>query len=163
MVNNADLANSLGYDPANILLKQNGDVIEFVNGELQDTFEHIFVDDVLIDGNSSDDVGELVLKDREMLSSNGLVLISATLNKSTKELIIGPEVMTRGFLYDKDSTEIIDEIKNISVQTIEENVYNKYADYTKIRNDIRERISAYLYKETKCKPVILTVIQEVEE
>ena len=71
--------------------------------------------------------------------------------------------MTRGFVYDKDSSEIIDEIKNISVQTIEENVYNKYADYTKIRNDIREKISAYLYKETKCKPVILTVIQEVEE
>ena len=118
---------------------------------------------ILIDGKSSEDVGELVLKDREMLSANGLVLISATLKKSTKELLIGPEVMTRGFVYDKESNEIIDEIKNISIQTIEENIYNKYADYTKIRNEIREKISNYLYKETKCKPVILTVIQEVEE
>ncbi len=162
-VGNAALAEKIGIPKENILLKENGSVVEFDNGEYKDNFEKYFVDDILIDGKSSEDVGELVLKDREMLSSNGLILISATLNKASKELIIGPEVMTRGFAYDKESNEIIDEIKNISIQTIEENIYNKYADYTKIRNDIREKVSAYLYKETKCKPVILTVIQEVEE
>ncbi len=162
-VGNAALAEKIGIPKENILLKENGSIVEFDNGILKDNFDKYFVDDILIDGKSSEDVGELVLKDREMLSANGLILISATLKKSTKELLIGPEVMTRGFVYDKESNEIIDEIKNISIQTIEENIYNKYADYTKIRNEIRERISAYLYKETKCKPVILTVIQEVEE
>ena len=160
---NASLAEKIGMPKENILLKENGSIVEFDNGEYKDNFEKYFVDDILIDGKSSEDIGELVLKDREMLSSNGLVLVSATLNKTSKEILIGPEVMTRGFVYDKESSEIIDEIKRISIQTIEENTYNKYADYTKIRNDIRERISAYLYKETKCKPVILTVIQEVEE
>ena len=162
-VGNAALAEKIGIPKENILLKENGSIVEFDNGEYKDNFEKYFVDDILIDGKSSEDVGELVLKDREMLSSNGLILISATLKKTSKELIIGPEVMTRGFVYDKDSNEMIDEIKNISMQTIEENIYNKYADYTKIRNDIREKVSAYVYKETKCKPVILTVIQEVEE
>jgi len=162
-VGNADLALKVGISKDNILLKENGSIVEFDNGEYKDNFEKYFVDDILIDGKSSEDVGELVLKDREMLSANGLILISATLNKSTKELIIGPEVMTRGFAYDKDSNDIIDQIKEISISTIDENIHNKYADYTKIRNDIREKISAFLYKETKCKPVILTVIQEVEE
>ena len=162
-VGNAALAEKIGIPKENILLKENGSIVEFDNGEYIENFDKYFVDDILIDGKSSEDVGELVLKDREMLSANGLVLISATLKKSTKELLIGPEVMTRGFVYDKESNEIIDEIKNISIQTINENIYNKYADYTKIRNEIREKISNYLYKETKCKPVILTVIQEVEE
>ena len=81
MVNNANLASSLGMEAANIILKQNGDIVEFIDGKLQDKFEHLDVDDVLIDGKSSDDVGELVLKDREMLSDNGIMLISSTLKE----------------------------------------------------------------------------------
>jgi ribonuclease J len=69
--------------------------------------------------------------------------------------------MTRGFIYEKDNVEIINEIKNISLTTIKENITPKYADYTKIRNDIREKVGAYLYKATQCKPVILTVVQEI--
>ena len=161
MVNNADLANSLGYDPANILLKQNGDVIEFVNGELQDNFEHIFVDDVLIDGNSSDDVGELVLKDREMLGENGIMLISATVDKNTKQVLVGPEVTTRGFIYVKDSIEMINEIKRICLEIIERNISANYVDYNNIKNEVREELGKYLYHETECKPMIIAVIQEV--
>ena len=103
-----------------------------------------------------------MLKDRELLSSNGLVLISATLSKKDKELLVGPEIMTRGFIYAKENMDIIEEIKRLSIETIDENVHNKYADYVKIRNDIREKVGAYLYKVTECKPVILTVIQEIE-
>ena len=119
------------------------------------------IDEILIDGTSSDDIGELVLKDRELLSSNGLVIISATLNKKEKTLLVGPEVMTRGFIYDKESADILDEVKKITANVIENNIHNKYADYTKIRNDIRLDVGAYLNKETQCKPVILTVIQEI--
>jgi ribonuclease J len=103
-----------------------------------------------------------VLKDRELLSSNGLVVISATLSKKDKELVIEPEVVTRGFIYAKDNIDMIEEIKNISLTVIKNNIYgSKYADYVKIRNEIREQVGAYLYKETSCKPVILTVIQEI--
>lgn len=104
----------------------------------------------------------MVLKDRELLSNEGLLVVSATLNKKDKEILIGPEVVTRGFVYTKDNSELLDEIKKISIETIKENVYNNYADYVKIRNEIREKIGAYLYKETGSKPVILTVIQEIE-
>ena len=70
--------------------------------------------------------------------------------------------MTRGFIYAKDNMDIIGEVKRIALEVIKENTFsNKYADYVKIRNDLREKVGAYLYKETQCKPVILTVIQEI--
>lgn len=160
-VENGNLAYKVGISKDNILLKENGSVVTFENGKYVDNFDKIFVDDILIDGKSSEDVGELVLKDRELLSSNGLVIISATLNKKEKTLLVGPEVMTRGFIYDKESADILDEVKKITTNVIENNIHNKYADYTKIRNDIRLDVGAYLNKETQCKPVILTVIQEI--
>lgn len=160
-VENANLAYKVGLPKENILLKENGQIVQINNGKLVESFDKIFVDDILIDGKSSEDVGELVLKDRELLSSNGLVLISATLSKKDKKVIVEPEIMTRGFIYEKDNMDIINEVKNISLQTINDNTHNKYADYVKIRNDIREKVGAYLYKATSCKPVILTVIQEI--
>lgn len=160
-VNNAKLASNVGMDSKNILLKENGDVVNIEDGSLKDNFEHIDVDDILIDGKSTNDVGELVLKDRQMLSDNGLVLVSATLDKKTKEMLTTPEVLTRGFIYVKDNKEIVDEIRKISIDIIKDNVNNNYADYSKIRNEIREIVGKYIYKETECKPMILTVIQEI--
>ena len=160
-VENGNLAYKVGLPKENIILKENGYIVSFNNGKLEDNFNKVFVDDILIDGKSSEDVGELVLKDRELLSNNGLVLISATLSKKDKKILVGPEIITRGFIYDKENIDIINEVKNISVSIVEENTFNKYADYVKIRNDIREKVGNYLYKETQCKPVILTVIQEI--
>ena len=115
----------------------------------------------MIDGNTNDDIGELVLKDREMLSENGIVLISATLDKNTKEVLVGPEVTTRGFIYIKDSKEMIDNVKKICLDIIKDNVNNNYVDYNNIKVEIRENLSKYFYSETECKPMIIAVIQEV--
>ena len=145
----------------NILLKENGDIVTFIDGELSNDFKHIQVDDVLIDGKSTNDVGELVLKDREMLGKNGLIVISATVDKKTKNIKNGPEILSRGVIFDKDNNNLIDEIKKRSLEIIKNNVNGKYADYAKIRTDVREDVGNYLYKLTESKPVILTVIQEV--
>lgn len=161
MVENGDIANSLGVSKDNIILKQNGDVVEFNNGELVNKFEKIKVNDILIDGKSNDDIGELVLKDREMLSENGILLISATLNKRTKQLLAGPEVTTRGFIYVKDSGDMISEIKEISKTIIDRNTFDNYVEYTKIKTEIREELSKYFYEKTECKPMIIAVIQEI--
>lgn len=161
MVNNADLASSLGIPNSNILLKQNGDIVEINNGVLQDNFKNIKINDVLIDGKSNDDVGDLVIKDRQMLSENGIVLISATISKKTREILVGPEVTTRGFIYIKDSKDMINEIKNISLDVITRNITDRYVEYTKIKTEIREELGKYLYNETECKPMIIAVIQEV--
>ena len=145
-----------------MILKENGFIATIIDGELVENYDKVFVNDILIDGKSSEDVGDVVIKDRELLSSNGIVLISATLDKKDKHLLVGPEIMTRGFIYPKENMEIIEEIKRISLEVINDNSHNNYADYVKIRNDIREMVGAYLYKQTECKPVILTVIQEIE-
>ena len=162
MVNNANIASELNMPKENILLKQNGDVIEFNDGVLNsENFDHIKVNDILIDGNSTEDVGELVIKDREMLSENGILLISATISKKDKVILVGPEVTTRGFIYVKDSGEMIKEIKRISLNIIERNITDSYVEYNKIKNEIREELGKYLYHETECKPMIIAVVQEV--
>lgn len=161
MVGNANLASKLGIDKNNIILKQNGEVIELVDGELVNSSSKVKVNDVLIDGKSNDDVGELVIKDREMLSESGIVLISATISKKEKVLLVGPEVTTRGFIYVKDSLEMIEEIKKISLNVIERNITDNYVEYNKIKSEIREELGKYLYQETECKPMIIAVVQEV--
>lgn len=161
-VNNAKLMENVGIPKENIILKENGDVVNIVDGQLIDKFEHVRVDDVLIDGKSSNDVGELVLKDREMLGNNGLILVSATVDKKNKNIKSGPEVITRGFIYTTLESDVISEIKKRCVDAIKANTHNgKYADYAKIRSEVRDNVGNYIYKITESKPVILTVIQEV--
>ena len=163
-VKNAEIAERLGIPKENIILKLNGDVATFIDGNLQmDSFEHIPVDEILIDGKSQGDIGELVLKDREMLGESGIVIVSCTLNKQSKEILAGPEILTRGFVYVKESADLIKETEEICLEVIKSNIEEdaKKVDYTKIKNDVREKLGKYFYKETECKPMIITVIQEV--
>ena len=160
---NGDIASECGIPSSNIILKLNGDVATFVDGELTDTNEHIDIDEILIDGIDSNDIGELVLKDREMLGQSGIVIISATLDKETKKVLAGPEVLTRGFIYVKENQDMVESTKEICLEVINNNIDTKEhrVDYTKVKNEIREELGNYFYKETEAKPMIITVIQEV--
>ena len=160
---NAEVAEAVGIPKENIILKLNGDVCEIDDGQLVETTEHIEIDQKLIDGNSQDDIGNLVLKDREMLSENGIVIISCTLDKTTKKILGGPEILTRGFIYVKESQDLLSETTNLAREVIESDIEEnaKRVDYTKIKNDIRDRLGNFFYKETETKPMIISVIQEV--
>lgn len=160
---NAEIAEELGIPVENILLKQNGDVVEFVKGKNTNSTEHIQVDEVLIDGKNQGDIGDLVLKDREMLGENGIVIISCTLDKNTKAIVGGPEIITRGFIYVKESQDLLEETKTISKEVIETSIVTnaKRVDYAKIKNDVRDVLGKFFYKETESKPMIITVIQEI--
>ncbi len=160
-VENANIANAISISKENILLKQNGDVVTFINGKLSNENEKIKIDELLIDGNVAKDIGELVLKDRELLSDNGIVIICATLNRKTKEILAGPEVLTRGFIYVKENSEIIEKIKEISLAVINSNISNNYVEFNKIKTGVRDELGKYLYSETECKPMIITVINEI--
>ncbi len=161
-VANANLAMQVGIPANHIILKENGFVASFVNGKLNENdFSKIPCGDISIDGDSSDDIGEVVLRDREMLSDNGIIVISATLSKKTKKIIAGPEILTRGFVYVKDSTELIEQIKEICTKVIVENVHDNYVDYGKIKSGIRENLSKYLNGQTGNKPMIISVLQEI--
>jgi len=160
---NAEVAESMGIPKENILLKENGDVVEFVNGKDTNSTEHIEVDEILIDGTSWEDVGDLVLKDREMLGENGIVIVSCTLDKATKEIVGGPEILTRGFIYVKESQDLLIETKELATDIIISSIDKTVTrvDYSKIKNGVREKLGKFFYHETGSKPMIITVIQEI--
>ena len=160
-VANGDLACMVGVDKDNIILKENGSVATIVDGKLMDEFKEVRVGNISIDGDSSNDIGELVLKDRELLSNNGIVIVSATIDKKSKQIIAGPEILTRGFIYVKDSVQLIDDMKNICSSIILDNTHNGYVDYTKIKNTIRDELSKFLFEQAGNKPMIINVIQEI--
>ncbi len=161
-VANGDLAYALGIPRENIILKENGDVASFVDGVLVDNYTPIHTGVISIDGDSSDDIGELVLRDREMLSENGIIIISATLDKKTKQILAGPEILTRGFVYVRDSTELINTLKKMCLEIIISNSHNNYIDYNKVKLLIRDSLSKYLLEEAGNKPMIISVIQELD-
>ena len=158
-----EIAEEIGIPKENIILKLNGDVFEMVEGENTNSTEHIDVEEVLIDGMSQSDIGDLVLKDREMLAESGIVIISCTLDKNTKEILGGPEILTRGFIYVKESQDLLEETKKVAREVIEENIElnSKRVDYTVIKNNVRSELGNFFYKMTEAKPMIITVIQEV--
>lgn len=160
-VANANLASKLGINKENILLKQNGDVIVFEDGKLVESLDRVKTEEILIDGKTSEDIGAVVLKDRASLSENGIVIVNVTLDKKTKKVLAGPEVLTRGFIFVKDNSDLIKEIETISLGVVNENTKNNFVDFTKIRNGIRDKLSKHLYHATECNPMILVIIQEV--
>ena len=160
-VANAELAKQIGMKEENVLLKLDGEVVTFDNGNLVDNGEKVKVDDILIDGKTVGDIGEAVLKDREALSDNGIVIVTATIDKFTKKVLAGPEILTRGFIYVKDNIDIIKEAERISLEVINDNIKQNYVDFNKIKASIRDQVGRYLYTVTECKPMILLVIQEV--
>lgn len=160
-VENKNAALKVGMNKDNILLRLNGQVTTFVNGELVDNGEIIKTDEILVDGKTAGDISEVVIKDREMLSDNGIVIVSATIDRATKKVIAGPEILTRGFIYVKDNIDIIKYAENLSLEVINENISSNYVDFNKIKTGIREKLGRYLYNQTECRPMILIVIQEV--
>lgn len=160
-VENSLLAKKLNYTDDNILLKLNGEVAYFVDGKLTESNEVIKVDDVLIDGKTIGDIGDLVLKDREMLSDSGIVIVNANIDKQTRNIINKPNIVTKGFIYVKDNIDMLKEAENIISDVILENIKDNYIDYNNLKVSIRDRLGKYFYKETESKPMIIIIIQEI--
>ena len=96
-----------------------------------------------------------------MLAEAGIVLVSATLDKKTKEILAGPEILTRGFIYVKDNMDILKESSVISERIIKNNIAENYVDYNNIKQEIRLNLGKYFYEQTECRPMIITIIGEV--
>ena len=160
-VENAILAKKLGIPDENILLNLNGEVATFVDGNLVDDDEKVQVEDILIDGKTVGDIGDLVLKDREILSDSGIVIVNANINKQTREIINKSNILTKGFIYVKENIDLIKEAEDIVTKVIIDNVKENYIDYNKLKIEIRDRLGKYFYKETESKPMIVVIVQEV--
>jgi len=161
-VENANLARKLNIPEENIILNLNGEVATFKYGKLLLNDDKVKVEDILIDGKTVGDIGDLVLKDREMLSDSGIVIVNANIDKATRAIINKPNIITKGFIYVKENIDIIKESENIVTEVIKDNVKDNYIDYNKLKLDIRDKLGKYFYKETESKPMIIIVVQEVQ-
>lgn len=160
-VENAILAKKLNIKEENILLLLNGEVTTIIDGKLSDIEESIDVEEIFIDGKTVGDIGDLVLKDREMLNDSGIVIINANIDKQTRTIINKPNIVTKGFIFVKENIDMIKESENIVTDIINKNIKASYIDYNKLKLSIRDTLGKYFYKETESKPMIIIVIQEI--
>lgn len=158
---NSEIALEMGYKPSQIILLDNGQVATFENQKLRSCSMELELHDVMIDGKENWDMAGVVLKDREILSTDGVMILAIGLDAKTKKIINGPDIQTRGLIYVKDAEYITTDVGKILKDTIQEAVANKTYDNLTTRNEIRDKISKYLYKQTAKRPMVLPVILEI--
>ena len=158
---NAQLAMDMGYNPNNILILDNGQVAQFENGRLVSCRMEMELQETPIDGNKDWDMAGVVLKDREILSTDGVIILAVGIDAKTKKIINGPDVQTRGLIYLRDAEYITKDVAKIMEDTITADVEKKKYDNMETRGHIRDKVTKYLLKQTKKRPMILSVIMEI--
>lgn len=158
---NSEIAVEMGYSPSQILILDNGQVATFENKKLKSCSMELELHDTMIDGKENWDMAGVVLKDREILSTDGVVILAIGLDAFTKKIINGPDIQTRGLIYLRDAEYITNDIAQIMEKTIEEAVANKTYENLATRSEIRDKVSKYLFKQTAKRPMVLPVILEI--
>ena len=158
---NAKLAESLGIPKENIFMLQSGDVLE-VSEEEAKVVDKVHTGEVLVDGLGVGDVGNIVLRDRQHLAEDGILIVVMTLEKGTNQLLAGPDIVSRGFVYVRESEGLMEDARHV----LEEAVGNylgrqKNADWSKIKLVVRDTMNEFIWKRTKRRPMILPIIMDV--
>ena len=156
----ASLAQSMGIDSKNIFIADNGKQVELTKRKMS-AAPDVPAGQVFVDGYGVGDVGNAVIRERKRLAEDGLMIISAVIEKETGMLVAGPDVISRGFVYVRDSEKLIDEAKLVAQIVIDECIHDGYVDWGFIRNRMRDDISKLLYDRTKRSPMVLPIITSV--
>ncbi len=155
------LAQSCGIPEENIFIPDRGDVIEISGGKLKFT-EKVPAGNTLIDGIGVGDVGNIVLRDRRLLSQDGVLLVVVTLNKTDRRILAGPEIISRGFVYVRESEKLMTDSAALVREIVEQNANTGSFDWNSLKQDIRDSLHQYLYEKTKRRPMIMPIIMEVK-
>ena len=158
----AELAKSLGMDEKNIFLLDNGDVLE-LTGKKAVKSKSVHTGTVYVDGSGVGDVGNIVLRDRKVLSQDGILTAVLAIDKEAKEIISGPDIISRGFVYVKDSNDLLNEATDLIKREVEYCLDNDILDWYSIKSKIKSSLGQFLYTKTKRKPMIIPVIVEKEQ
>ena len=154
-----DICYSLGYDQDHVIMTKSGDVVS-IDEEKFDIIGHVQTGAILVDGLGVGDVGNIVLRDRQNLAENGIIIIVLTLEKYTCNLIAGPDIVTRGFVYVREAEDLLADARGVVTDTVEDCVNKRVTDWSKIKTMIKDDLSEYLWKKMKRTPVILPIIME---
>jgi len=160
LVENANLAMKMEFPSNRILVLDKGQLATFKDGKLMDTATWISADDVMIDGSDNLDSGGMVLRDREILSKDGVIIVGIALDFNTKAIIGGPDVQTRGVIYLKDSEHIVAELAEIITQCVNNAVLEGTYTNASCRLEVKEKVTKYIIKETGKRPMVLPTIIE---
>ncbi len=156
----SELAQSMGIPKENVVLMRSGDVLE-LSEEKAKIVDHVPAQGILVDGLGVGDVGNIVLRDRQHLSENGLIIVVVTLEKYSNQVLSGPDLVSRGFVYVRESENLMEEAREVVNDALEHCLDTNVTDWGKIKTEIKDTLSDYLWKKTKRNPMILPIIMEV--
>ena len=156
----AKTAQELGIPKENIFILHSGDVLELSEDSAQITGK-VPVGDILVDGLGVGDVGNIVLRDRQHLAEDGILIVVLGLDRATDELVCGPDIVSRGFVYVRESDELMDEAKIVVNDAVEGCLDRGIADWGKLKSSIKDSLGDYVWKKTKRRPMILPIIMEI--
>ena len=158
----AELAEEVGVPKENIFLVNKGDVLTYKNGKFH-VGEHIDVSNTMIDGTGVGDIGNIVLRDRRVLSEDGIFVVVATIDRKKKKIVARPQITSRGFVFVKTNRQLMQQSADLVEKIVQENLDQKEFDWSHLKQDVRDKLNRFLFDQTKRHPVILPVIMEINQ
>ena len=154
------IGESAGIPPENIIIADKGDVVEVSANKIRLSGK-VPAGNILIDGSGVGDVGNIVLRDRRLLSQDGILIVVVTLNRQDKSIAAGPEIISRGFVYVRESEKLMEEATGIVSEIVKKNGTRQPFDWSTLKQEVRDSLNQYLYEKTKRRPMILPIIMEI--
>ncbi len=156
----AQVAAELGIPKENILMISSGDVLE-LDDERAEVVDKVQVGSVFVDGLGIGDVGNIVMRDRQHLAEDGIIIVVLTLEAGTGQILAGPDIVSRGFVYVRGSESLMDEAQHVLNTTVDQISSKGITDWGKIKTEIKDALGEYVWKKTKRRPMIMPIIMEV--
>ena len=157
---NAEIAQSLGIPKENIFIIQSGDVIELSDAEAK-IVDKVHTGAILVDGLGVGDVGNIVLRDRQHLAEDGIMIVVLTLERGSNQLLAGPDIVYRGFVYVRESEGLMEEARKVVTDSLDKCLSGRHADWNKIKMTIRDTMNDFIWKKTKRRPMVIPIIMDV--
>ena len=160
LIAQAKIAEALGYDSDHIKILSAGDILE-LDEDGAEVIGKVPVGNILVDGLGVGDVGNIVLRDRQRLAEDGIIVVVMTLESGSGQVLAGPDIVSRGFVYVRNSESLMDEAQAILNDTMDYCMSHNITDWTKIKNEVKDALGDFVWKETKRRPMIMPIIMEV--
>ena len=158
----ASLAKELGYSSDEIFILHSGDVLELNEEGTARVAGKVPVGSIFVDGLGVGDVGNIVLRDRQHLAEDGIMIVVLTLERGSNQLLAGPDIVSRGFVYVRESEDLMEEARQVVTDAVEDCLnHQRNADWSKIKLVIRDTMNEFIWKKTKRRPMILPIIMDV--
>lgn len=160
LVKHAELGRIMGVQPKNVVIAENGKVIELTKKSIK-CEETVQTGAILVDGSGVGEVGSVVMRDRHRLAEDGMIVVVLPYSSNDHKLLGDPEIVTRGFIYVKEAERLMDELKRVTLESVSACEAQHIMDWTTIKSKVKNNLSGYLYKTTRRSPMILPVISEI--